>query len=235
MRELSDKKRSEADKFLQEYNKLFKTAKEDPIKFMRAMGVDFDNLSTSYLAKKAEEAMMDPKELELQKMKKENEAYKKYQEEQKAAQEKAAQTAKVDALRKQINEEIVVALKEAENLGLPVDEELVIAVAQKMMLQDMKQKPLNAKEALPKAYESTQKFLKGIASKMDGEKLVQWLGDDVAMKIRKYDLKRLKEKRAATVPQPTAHVPAKSADPAKASPKYKTWSQFKQETLDQIK
>ncbi len=233
LRQLSDKKRAEADKTLQEYNKLFETFKKDPIKFMKATGVDFDQLSTSYLAKKAEDAMMDPKERASQEQAAELAKYKKYVEEQKAAQEKATKDAEISASRQAIHKDIIDAIEaEAANLGLPVDEELVIAVAQKMLLQDEKQKPLSAKEALPKAYESSQKYLRGLASKMEGEALVKWMGPEVAMKIRKYDLAQLKAKRQAPVAQ--SRVEAPKADAAKAVP-YKTWSQFKAERLDTIK
>lgn len=232
MRQLSDKKRSEADKVLQEYNKLFEVYKKDPIKFMKATGVDFENLATQFLAKKAEEAMLDPKEKELRDAKAKAAEYEKWVNEQKAKQENEQKQAAIAAERTRIHAEIIQAIEEAKDLGLPVDEELVIQIAQKMMLQDKKQKPLNAKEALPKAYESTQKFLKSIASKMEGEQLVKWLGEDVAKKIRKYDLAQLKAKRVPAA-QPQALVTPK-VDPAKPAPKYKTWSQFKQETLDKI-
>ncbi len=233
LRQLSDKKRAEADKTLQEYNKLFETFKKDPIKFMKATGVDFDQLSTSYLAKKAEEAMMDPKERASAEQAAELAKYKKYVEDQKAAQEQATKDAEISASRQAIHKDIIDAIEaEAANLGLPVDEELVIAVAQKMLLQDAKQKPLSAKEALPKAYESSQKYLRGLASKMEGEALVKWMGPEVAMKIRKYDLAQLKAKRQTPVTQ--SRVEAPKADAAKAAP-YKTWSQFKRESLDTIK
>jgi len=232
LRELSDKKRSEADKTLQEYNKLFQTFKQDPVKFMKATGVDFEGLATQYLAKKAEDAMADPKDLELRKAKQEAELYKKYVEEQKAAQESAKKAAEVAAVRESIHKDIIQAIEESKDLGLPVDEELVIAIAQKMMLQDMKQKPLNAKEALPKAYASTQKWLQGMASKMEGEHLVKWLGNDVANKIRKYDLAQLKAKRAAPAAPQSLVQPKKDNAPQK---QYKTWSQFKAEKLDTIK
>lgn len=235
LRQLSDRKRSEADKTLSEYNKLFETYKKDPIKFMRATGVDFDNLATSYLSKKAEDAMLSPEVREAQQLKAENEQYKKYIEEQKTNKERLDKEAAIGLERSKIHSEIIQAIEEAKDLGMPVDEELVIAVAQKMILQDKKQKPLNAKEALPKAYESTQKWLQGMASKMEGEKLVAWLGKDVAMKIRKYDLAQLKSKRAATAPQSGSLVKPQTSKKVEGHKPYKTWSQFKSETLDNIK
>ncbi len=100
------------------------------------------------------------------------------------------------------------------------------------MVQDKAKKPLNAKEALPATYARTQKWLQGLASKMEGEALVKWLGDDVAKKIRKHDLTQLKAKRA-TPAQPQSNVKPKVEDVKKA-PQYKTWSQFKADTLDKI-
>jgi hypothetical protein len=234
LRQLSDKKRSEADKTLSEYNKLFEVYKKDPIKFMRATGIDFDNLATSYLAKKAEDAMMDPKDLELRTAKAEAEQYKKWVEEQKTNMEKATKDKAISVERERIHTEIVQAIEEAKDLGMPVDEELIIAIAQKMLIQEAGKQPINAKEALPKAYASTQKWLQGMASKMEGEALVKWLGQDVALKIRKYDLGQLKSKRAASVPAPKSAVKPPTDVKAESKP-YKTWSSFKADVLDKIK
>jgi hypothetical protein len=233
LRQLSDRKRSEADKVLAEYKKLQEVSGKDPIKFMKAMGYDFDNLATSYLAKKAEDSMKDPKVLEAEKTKAELETYKKWVEEQKNLQTKTQHEQAVAAERSKIHAEIIQAIEESKELGMPVDEELVIAIAQKMMLQDKKQKPLNAKEALPAAYQSTQKWLQGMAAKMEGEAIVKWLGADVAKKIRQYDLAQLKAKRK--VPENQALVKPQEQKKTQETPKYQTWSQFKANTLDKIK
>lgn len=232
LRQLSDKKRSEAEKTVAEYNKLFNVFKQDPVKFMRAAGIDFDNLSSSYLAKKAEEAMQDPKERELKQAKAEAEQYKKWVEEQKSAQAKKEQEAVVTAERQRIHQEIISAIEAQKELGMPVDEELVIAIAQKMKLQDKKQKPLDAKEGVTKAYESTQKFLHGIASKMEGEALVKWLGPEIAKKIRKHDLEQLKAKRGIPQQNNSLVKPKEAAKEQVNKPM--TWSQFKKTKLDTI-
>lgn len=233
LRQLSDKKRSEAEKTVSEYNKLFTVFKQDPIKFMKAAGIDFDNLSSSYLAKKAEDSMLDPKDRELKQAKAEAEQYKKWVEEQKTKQADAEKQQIIAKKRDEIHQEIIKAIEEQKELGMPIDEELVIAIAQKMKLQDRKQKPLDAKEGVHKAYESSQKFLQGLASKMDGEALVKWLGDDTAKKIRKYDLAKLKAGRAVPTTSNSSIKPKTDSKETVAKP-YKTWSQFKQDTLDKI-
>lgn len=232
LRQLSDKKRSEAERVLNEYKQLQEVSKKDPIKFMKAMGYDFDGLATSYLAKKAEDSMKDPKVLEAEQTKAELETYKKWVEEQRKQQEAAKQTAIIAKEREKIHKEIIEAIEEKKDLGFPIDEHLIIQVAQEMMVQDKAKKPLNAKEALPATYAKTQKWLQGLASKMEGEALVKWLGDDVAKKIRKYDLTQLKAKRQ-TPAQPQSSVKPQSKEQPKQKP-YKTWSQFKAETLDKI-
>lgn len=230
MRQVSDKKRSEAEKSTAEYRKLFEVFKTDPVKFMSASGVDFDKLATGYLTKKAEDSMMDPKEKELRDTKAKMQEYEKWVNEQKTSQEQTKARAAVEQERGRIHAEIIEAIEANKELGLPVDEEMVIAIAQKMILQDKKQKPLNAKEALPAAYAHTQKWLQGMASKMDGPALINWLGKDVALKIRKHDLSELKKKR--TTPEAKALVkPSVGKAPEK---KYKTWSEFKADTLDKI-
>lgn len=234
LRQLSDKKRSEAEKTMSEYNKLFGTLKGDPIKFLRAAGIDFDTLSTSYLAKKAEESMMDPKERELKQAKAEAEQYKKWVEEQKAKQTQAEQQKTIQAHKEKIHQEIIQAIEAHKDLGMPVNEELVLAIAQKMKLQDKKQKPLDAKDGVMKTYESTQKMLHGITTKMDGESLVKWLGPDIAKKIRQYDLAQLKAKRGTSqTPAPNSLVKPKE-DSAPAKKPYTTWSEFKKQKLDTI-
>jgi hypothetical protein len=235
LRQLSDKRRSEADKVLGDFNKLQELSKRDPIKFMRAMGHNFDDIATQYLARKAEDAMKDPKVLEAEHTKAELEQYKKWAQEQKSIQEQAQKKAQIDQIRGQLHAEIIEAVKDAsQTLGLPIDEDLIVAVAQNMMVQDKAKKPLNAKEALPAAYAKTQKWLQGMASKMEGEAIVKWLGEDVAKKIRKYDLTQLKAKRSTVNPtgNSISRKPESKEAPKKA---YKTWSEFKAETLDKIK
>lgn len=234
LRELSDKKRSEAEKYMAEYKKLHEHAQKDPIKLLQAMGVDFDKLSVSYLSKKAEDAMKDPKQLEQEKTKAELEQYKKWVEEQKTKQADETKKTAVAQERQRLHQEVIEAVQEkAAEYGLPVDENLIIAVAQDMLVQDKAKKGLNAKEALPKTYERLQKQLHGISAKMDGEGLVKWLGSDVANKIRKYDLAQLKAKRASTAPQGNSLVKPQAAQGDKAV-KPMTWSEFKKTKLDTI-
>ena len=235
LRQLSDKRRSEADKVLNEYKQLQELSKRDPIKFMKAMGHDFVGIATQYLARKAEDAMKDPKVLEAEQTKAELEQYKKWVAEQKTNQANLEKKAQVDQIRGQLHQEIIEAVKDASaTYGLPIDEDLIVAVAQNMMVQDKAKKPLNAKEALPAAYAKTQKWLQGMASKMEGEAIVKWLGEDVAKKIRKYDLTQLKAKR--TTVQPTGNSISRKPE-SKEAPKraYKTWSEFKAASLDNTK
>jgi hypothetical protein len=235
LRQLSDKKRSEADRVLSEYKKLQELGAKDPIKLMKAMGFDFDSIATSYLARKAEDSMKDPKVLEAEKLKAENEQYKKWVEEQKTNMEKATREKAIQIERERIHKDIIEAIEEKKELGLPIDEHLIIAIAQDMMVQDSAKKPLNAKEALPATYARTQKWLQGLASKMEGEALIKWLGEDVAKKIRKYDLTQLKAKRS-TVQTPASNavkpVAEKKEKPTKP---YQTWSEFKASKLDTLK
>jgi len=233
LRQLSDKRRSEADRVLAEYKQLQEVSKRDPIKFMKAMGYDFEGMATSYLAKKAEDSMKDPKVLEAEKVKEELEQYKKWVSDQKNTEAAKAKEAAIAQEKSRLQKEIIEAIEEKKELGLPIDEHLIIQIAQEMMIQDKAKKPLNAKEALPATYARTQKWLQGLASKMEGEALVKWLGDDVAKKIRKYDLTQLKAKRAAPAKPQSAVKPQSEKTPAKQAP-YKTWSQFKAETLDKI-
>lgn len=236
LRQLSDKRRTEADKVLGEYKKLQEVAARDPIKFMRALGYDFDQIATGYLAKKAEDSLKDPAVLESEKTKAELEQYKAWVAEQKANMERATKEKAVQVERERLHGEIIAAIEEKKDLGLPVDEHLIIQIAQDMLIQDKAKRPVNAKEALPQTYARTQRWLQGLASKMDGAALLTWLGDDVAKKIRKYDLSQLKAKRASTAPA-TGSAVKPPTDKTGSTPQkpYMTWSQFKKEKLDTLK
>jgi hypothetical protein len=234
LRQLSDKKRSEAERVLAEYKKVQELSKQDPIKFMKVLGYDFDGLATSYLAKKAEDSMKDPKVLEAENLKRENEAYKKWVEEQKTNQEKATREKAIQVERERIHKDIIEAIEEKKEMGMPIDENLIIEIAKDLMVYDKAKQPLNAKEALPKTYARLQAQLQGLASKMEGEALVKWLGDDVAKKIRKYDLQQLKAKRKSLETGSQSSVKPVKSEPKTAAKPYKTWSQFKAETLDKI-
>lgn len=235
LRQLSDKRRSEADKVLSEFKKLQELGAKDPIKLMQAMGYNFDNLATQYLAKKAEDSMKDPAVLANEKTQAELAQYKKWVEEQQAFQAKQKRDNEVAASRQALHKEIIEAVEEkAKEFGLPIDEDLIMAVAQQMLVQDKAKKPLSAKEALPAAYAKTQKWLQGMASKMEGEAIVKWLGEDVAKKIRKYDLTQLKAKR--TTVQPTGNSISRKPESKEVKQKpYTTWSEFKAAKLDTIK
>jgi vacuolar-type H+-ATPase subunit E/Vma4 len=235
LRQLSDKKRSESERLIGEFKKLQELGAKDPIKLMKAMGYDFDNIATQYLAKKAEDAMKDPAVREQEQIKAELEQYKKWVEEQKAAQANQAKQQAIAEIKSQLHAEVIAAVEEAKDMGLPVDEELIIAVAQQMMVQDKAKKPLSAKEALPAAYAKTQKWLQGLASKMEGEALVKWLGEDVAKKIRKYDLMQLKAKRTSVNPTGQSMIKPKSDSKEPVKKPYTTWSEFKKNNLDTIK
>ena len=233
LRQLSDRKRSEAERVLNEYKQLQEVSKRDPIKFMRAMGYDFDGLATSYLAKKAEDSMKDPAVRETEQLKAENEAYKKWVEDQKANMEKATREKAIQVERERIHKDIIEAIEEKKELGFPIDEHLIIEIAKDLMVYDKAKQPLNAKEALPKTYARLQAQLQSLSSKMEGEALVKWLGEDVAKKIRKYDLQQLKAKRKVLEANSSVKKPT-STPASKPSKPYKTWSQFKEETLDKI-
>lgn len=235
LRQLSDQKRAEAERVLTEYKKLQQMGAQDPIKLMKAMGFDFDSIATKYLAQKAEESMKDPAIREKEKLEAENKQYKEWVENQKTNMEKATREKAVQIERERIHKDIISAIEEKKDLGMPIDEHLIIQIAQDLMVFDKAKQPLSAKEALPKTYARLQAQLQGLASKMEGESLVKWLGEDVTKKIRKYDLQQLKAKRK-TIGADASHssVKPQKNESGKTAKPYKTWSQFKADTLDKI-
>ena len=228
MRQLSDKKRSEAEKLEKNWAAIEKLGKEDPIKLLKLLGHNVDDLTSSYVAKLAQDKMeeqQNPEAVKAKKVQEELDAYKAYVKQQKEEQEKAASQAEFQKEWQSINTEIIEALKEQQALGYDVDEDTVIEVAQKMYLQDLKQKPVSAKEALPAVFEKDKSRIKKITKSMNGEQLLALFGEDTYKKVLKHALqleKIKKQPKIEPIQEGSRVVP--HSDKKDGKPVIRSWS-----------
>ena len=200
---LSYSKAKAADKRFREASQLKKQAEHfvsllrtDPIKVLTdpRLGMDFRAIAEQYLVSQLEEEGLDPKEKELRDYKAKLEAYEtqKKESEQKA---EADQRRKLEAhYQADYTSKIIATL---ERGGLPQTNHTVKRMAY-YMAEGLKRGydlgPDDVFELVKKDYYEEHKSLIG---GMDAEKLIEMFGKDVANKIRKHDLSKLKGTRTA--------------------------------------
>lgn len=190
-RKASDEKFREAAMSRKQAEEFINLLRTDPVKVLSnpKLGIDFRNLAEEYLANQLEEEMLDPQEKELREYKRKLKEY----EDQKKEQEKAQEQAQAEELRKHYTEQYTKDFTDAlESSGLPRTNHTLKRMAYYMhqgAKRGMNIKPAQVTELVKQDYINEQKELFG---SLDSEMLVQLLGDDVANKIRKHDIAKLK-------------------------------------------
>lgn len=138
---------------------------------------------------------MSPEQRELEDIKAQNAEFKRQQQEQEEARLSAENDGKVQRALAEIKAQINEAMKEA---GVPIDSkiapQLARRVAQIMQLGMATGKPVTPKEAMEKVKAEIHEYQKAYYDVLDEDKLVEQIGKDNAEKIRKFYLKKVKEK-----------------------------------------
>jgi 3-methyladenine DNA glycosylase Tag len=225
----ADKKFQEAAKIRQEYEDFKRKLKESPEELLNDpdLAIDRQKLAESWIMKQIEAEMpKDPKEI---KLKEYEEKLKKYQEIEKQAQEEQ-QRQEFDQVVSKRREEIGNLLSDAmKKSPLSKNPETAAATLREMALyyRSYKAETGEAPNAEELANHVEQKYYKGmyeLSGTLEGEDLVQFLGEGVVNKIRKYDLAKLKGgNKEAPAPQVN---PSKDAPTLPKVSKGKTESPF---------
>lgn len=175
-----------------EAEKLTNLAKKDPEAFFKALGMDIEEVSKATLSKKLAELSMDPKEREINELKRKLELHEKEKQEQKEAEEKAKTEKATEFWSEKYDKELPEAIKAA---GLPLTKEVIVMTADLMIasLEEGVDLPLNVVMDMVKEkhLSSVKNFLTGA----DKEKLVSLLGPElvdslIAIKSQKKDTKK---------------------------------------------
>jgi hypothetical protein len=193
LRKASDQKFREASDYRKQADALIDLLREDPIKALThpSIGIDFRALAEKYLADAIEDEMATPEEKErrqklrkLEELERENAAYKQQQEE--------AQMQQLTAhYRQEYENGIIQALDKS---GLPKTNHTVKRMAYYMnqaLENGYELQPADVTDLVRKDYMNEIKDLVGAS---DGQVLLDLLGDDVAKRVRKFDVAQLKKK-----------------------------------------
>jgi len=191
MRKASDKRFQEglaARKQAEEFVRLLKT---DPKKVLAhpSIGLDLKQFAEDFLLEQMQDEMMDPKDKELREYKKK---LSQYEEQEKLKKQKADEEAK-DAVKKKYqddyNKQIIDAL---ETSGLPKTEYTVERMIYYMHKALKNGYELDAKDVTELVKRDYIEDSKALYSGLDAEALEKIMGADIAKKLRKHDIDKLK-------------------------------------------
>lgn len=228
-RKASDQKFQEAAQMRQQAEQFIRLLKEDPIKVLShpALGHDLRKLSEEYLAKQLQDELMDPKDREIRNMKQQLQEI----EEQKKIRAQEEELARHRELRQKYTDDYTKSITEAlDKSGLPKSQVTVARMAYYMQMA--LQRGLDAPadqivELVKQDYINEQKALYGA---LDGDVLIQLLGEELTNKIRKYDVAKLKTPQA-----PKIGVDVKKSDDTPSSKAKKLSKNQWKEQLQKIK
>lgn len=178
------KSKKQAEEFismLKDEGKLFEV--------LEKLGHNPRNLSEKYLMERIEEETMDPRDRELKYTKAELEAFKKRQEDE----VKRAEAAKIAEISQKYAQEYTETFKSAlTEEKLPVRKETIQEMAKYIKKATEIGFKMTAQEAAKLVKEDSLEKQKLLVGDLDGDALINYFGEDVANKIRKWDTSRVK-------------------------------------------
>lgn len=141
------------------------------------------------LVEQLEQEMLSPEQRELKELKAFKEAREREELDRQKALEQAEMQAQESKVAKQFQETIIQALDKS---GLPKTPDMAKRMAYIMKKNLDLGLSLTPEDLAAEVKSELNGLLKALIGESDGEKLVSMFGDDVAKKIRAYDVKRLK-------------------------------------------
>lgn len=209
LRAASYKRMAEAAAKEKEYREIQEQLEKDPIKLLKSKNPKFREMAEKFLADELMEEMMSPEEKARKQLEEENKSYKQKEKERQEAEQAAKDAQESERAAKEIDVELSKALADT---FLPKDEFTVSRIATTMINAIKAGVDMSYADAVALTeQQEIANFKKGVAT-LDGEKLLKYLGEEIAEKIRKADIGRLKSNPRAARPQAAPPVtPAKSA------------------------
>lgn len=224
LRKASDKKFREAammNKRAEDFVHLLKT---NPKKVLLNpnLGIDMRSLAEEILAEHLEDEMMDPKDKELKKYKKQLEEI---ENEKKTAAQKQEE-AQIAELREKYSEDYSTQITSAlQESNLPKTEHTVKRMAYYMHQALVRGYEMKARDVVDLVRQDYMNETKSLFGAADEDTLISLLGEDTIKKIRKYEAKRMKNRNFPSTPktQPNVQVVKKPKRGGKL-----TMSEFKE-------
>jgi hypothetical protein len=222
----ADEKFREAAEMRKQAEQFFELLRTNPKQVLLhpefAQAINLRELAEEYLGGELQRELMDPKDRELEELRK-------FKQEQEEARQRTEHEKLTKAQQAELREHQIRAAKEIDRqltdvlskADLPKDPEVVKRVAELMYQAGQKGYELDAQTAVDIVRDRSQQYLQSLTSKLDGESLVKFLGDDLVKKIRKHDLARIKAQLEGQQPaaladaqQQAAPSPAREEKPA---------------------
>lgn len=195
MSKAASKRMNEAAITKKQAEQFINALKTDPVRILtdpRIMGNEkFQAIAEEFLAKKLQEQMLSPEERKHIEM---EERLRKYEESEKKAKEEAEQKqiAQLEAhYAQQYQKTIIEAL---QSTSLPKNAFTVKRMAELMQKNIQHGLELEPQHLAQLVKEDYQRELVGLIGGSDADQIIAMFGEDVANKIRKHDLAKLKSK-----------------------------------------
>jgi hypothetical protein len=207
--EAAETKFQEAANSRKQTEQFLQMLKSDPMSVLTHpdLGLNFEELATNFLGDKIRRDMMDPVERELEELRQ----YKKSQEEtrqqQQQRQAKEAEEREFTQMRQQAAQEYDRKISEVLSKSqLPKTEYSVKRVAELLYTAGQKGYDLDVNTAVDMVKERYMSDIQALFGSLEGDGLLGLLGGDLAKKIRKHDIEKLKSKLNPMAQQPAAQI-----------------------------
>jgi len=213
LKKASDKRFQEGMQARKQAEEFIRLLKTDPLKVLShpSIGVDVKKWAEDFLVKEMQKEMMTPEQKQMEEYKSKLAKYQELEEEAKRKSEDEKKEAVRNELREGYHKQIIGAL---ETSGLPKTEYTVGRMIHYMAKGLQGRYELDASDVVDLVRRDYINDTKALYSNLDADALVQLLGDDVAKKIRKYDLNKVKNPLAnkGAVPSNSGISTAKPKD-----------------------
>lgn len=203
---VAQKRMSEAARERKRAEEFMHRLKSNPIEVLNDpdLGVNFREIAEQYLAEQLEQEMMSPEE---KRIKQAEQIIREREEEQRKAKERE-QNEEVERLKNHYSQDYEKKITTAlETGGLPKTPKTVRRMAELMKMNLSHGLDLEPTDLVTLVREDYVKEIKEIFGSSEGDQLLGLLGDDIANKIRKSDLQKLKSK----MPQGSSSKPSGSS------------------------
>lgn len=185
-------------------------------------------LAEQFLVEQLESEMLTPEQKELKELK----AYKDSKEKAELERQKALEQAEMQQQEKVLAEKFQKTIIDAlDKSGLPKTPEMAKRAAYLLKKNLDLGLSLSAEDLVQEMKSEATSMLKSLIGQADGDQLIAMFGEDVAKKIRAYDVKRLKEK----MNQPASSKKEDSKPSIKSDGKPLTIDEWKEQVRARLK
>lgn len=202
------KLRKEAESWV---GKLGNALRTDPLSVLTApeLGLDFEKLAREYLLGKMDEEKMTPEQKELHALRRERELRAKKEEEDKTNQEFSSKQEAAKAYRSKLEEEFTEIL---EKTDLPKDTETIRRLCHVKYTANEAGYEMTPSEQAAAVRQTYVEDIRNAAGKLEGDRLLGFLGEDILKKVRSAELARHRKAQNPAAAKGAVTAQAKPAD-----------------------